>query len=134
MAMEFFKCECVCVYQIKQGVEEVQAEVLKKDPRLSSALIPVGTLHITLFVTNLATQEQIDTYVRLIHTRRHLHVYKRKNTCPICFKLHIYKNKTINRTILNVFQYLYLFILILLIFIFIKSKLCICVIASHEAT
>ncbi|XP_053498195.1 A-kinase anchor protein 7 isoform X3 [Ictalurus furcatus] len=47
--------------KIKQGVEEVQAEVLQKDPRLSRALIPVGTLHITLLVTHLSTQEQIDT-------------------------------------------------------------------------
>ncbi|KAF5897872.1 A-kinase anchor protein 7 isoform X1, partial [Clarias magur] len=47
--------------KIKQGVEEVQAEVLQKDTRLSRALIPVGTLHITLLVTHLSTQEQIDT-------------------------------------------------------------------------
>ncbi|XP_026787064.3 A-kinase anchor protein 7 isoform X2 [Pangasianodon hypophthalmus] len=47
--------------KIKEGVEEVQAEVLQKDPRLSRALIPVGTLHITLLVTHLSTQEQIDT-------------------------------------------------------------------------
>ncbi|KAF4091989.1 hypothetical protein AMELA_G00015930 [Ameiurus melas] len=47
--------------KIKQGVEEVQAEVLQKDPRLSRALIPIGTLHVTLLVTHLSTQEQIDT-------------------------------------------------------------------------
>ncbi|XP_060769731.1 A-kinase anchor protein 7 isoform X2 [Neoarius graeffei] len=47
--------------KIKQGVEEVQAEVLQKDPRLSRALIPVDLLHITLLVTHLSTQEQIDT-------------------------------------------------------------------------
>ncbi|KAK3506602.1 hypothetical protein QTP70_010869 [Hemibagrus guttatus] len=46
--------------KIKQGVEEVQAEVLQKDPRLSRALIPVGTLHVTLLVTHLSSQEQID--------------------------------------------------------------------------
>lgn len=67
MAIRFLNVS-VYVYQIKQGVEEVQAEVLKKDPRLSRALIPVGTLHITMLVTHLATQEQIDTYVHLIHT------------------------------------------------------------------
>ncbi|KAM9495323.1 A-kinase anchor protein 7 isoform 2-T2 [Clarias gariepinus] len=47
--------------KIKQGVEVVQAEVLQKDSRLSRALVPVGTLHITLLVTYLSTQEQIDT-------------------------------------------------------------------------
>ncbi|KAI4882698.1 hypothetical protein NFI96_022346 [Prochilodus magdalenae] len=47
--------------KIKQGVEELQAEVLQKDPRLSRALIPVGTLHITLLVTHLATQEEVET-------------------------------------------------------------------------
>ncbi|XP_066514997.1 A-kinase anchor protein 7-like [Hoplias malabaricus] len=47
--------------KIKQAVEEVQAEVLKKDARISRALIPVGSLHITLLVTHLATQEEIDT-------------------------------------------------------------------------
>ncbi|XP_047674385.1 A-kinase anchor protein 7 isoform X2 [Tachysurus fulvidraco] len=47
--------------KIKQGVEEVQSEVLQKDPRLSRALIPVGTLHVTLLVTHLSSQEQIDS-------------------------------------------------------------------------
>lgn len=65
------------VYQIKQGVEEVQAEVLQKDPRLSRALIPVDLLHITLLVTHLSTQEQIDTYVHLINACRRLHVCAR---------------------------------------------------------
>ncbi|XP_022518362.1 A-kinase anchor protein 7 isoform X2 [Astyanax mexicanus] len=46
--------------EIKEVVEELQAEVLQKEPRLSRALIPVGTLHITLLVTHLATQEEID--------------------------------------------------------------------------
>ncbi|GAA6068752.1 A-kinase anchor protein 7 isoform X3 [Tachysurus ichikawai] len=53
--------------KIKQGVEEVQSEVLQKDPRLSRALIPVGTLHVTLLVTHLSSQEQIDSYVHLVH-------------------------------------------------------------------
>ncbi|TSO15221.1 Interleukin-20 receptor subunit alpha [Bagarius yarrelli] len=48
--------------KIKHGVEELQAAVVQKDPRLSKALIPVGTLHITLLVAHLSTQEQIDTY------------------------------------------------------------------------
>ncbi|KAL7872564.1 hypothetical protein SRHO_G00075470 [Serrasalmus rhombeus] len=45
--------------KIKQAVEELQAEVLQKEPRLSRALIPVGTLHITLLVTHLATPEEV---------------------------------------------------------------------------
>ncbi|XP_072533518.1 uncharacterized protein [Salminus brasiliensis] len=47
--------------KIKEAVEEVQAEVLQKEPRLSRALIPVGTLHITLLVTHLATEDEIHT-------------------------------------------------------------------------
>ena len=61
----------VCVYQIKQAVEELQAEILQKEPRLSRALIPVGTLHITLLVTHLATPEEVHTYVLTsAHTTR----------------------------------------------------------------
>ncbi|KAL7889039.1 hypothetical protein AOLI_G00040130 [Acnodon oligacanthus] len=45
--------------KIKQAVEELQAEILQKEPRLSRALIPVGTLHITLLVTHLATPEEV---------------------------------------------------------------------------
>ncbi|TRY84447.1 hypothetical protein DNTS_035812, partial [Danionella cerebrum] len=44
--------------EIKQAVELLQKQILEKDPRLSKALIPVGTLHITLLVTYLGTQEQ----------------------------------------------------------------------------
>lgn len=46
--------------QIKQAVEDVQKQVLMKDSRLSRALIPVDTLHITLLVTHLSTQDQVD--------------------------------------------------------------------------
>ncbi|XP_073673018.1 A-kinase anchor protein 7 isoform X2 [Garra rufa] len=46
--------------EIKQVVKDVQEVVLEKDSRLSRALIPVDTLHITLLVTHLSTQEQID--------------------------------------------------------------------------
>ncbi|XP_037393507.1 A-kinase anchor protein 7 isoform X4 [Pygocentrus nattereri] len=45
--------------KIKQAVEELQADILQKEPRLSRALIPVGTLHITLLVTHLATPEEV---------------------------------------------------------------------------
>uniref|UniRef100_A0A8C1XIN1 A-kinase anchoring protein 7 n=1 Tax=Cyprinus carpio TaxID=7962 RepID=A0A8C1XIN1_CYPCA len=46
--------------EIKQGVQDVQKLLLEKDCRLSRALIPVDTLHITLLVTHLSTQEQLD--------------------------------------------------------------------------
>ncbi|XP_067241035.1 A-kinase anchor protein 7 isoform X2 [Chanodichthys erythropterus] len=46
--------------EIKQVVQDVQKLVLEKDSRLSRALIPVDTLHITLLVAHLKTQEQVD--------------------------------------------------------------------------
>lgn len=46
--------------EIKQAVEDLQKQVLMKDSRLSRALIPVDTLHITLLVTHLSTQDQVD--------------------------------------------------------------------------
>ncbi|XP_067272773.1 A-kinase anchor protein 7-like isoform X2 [Pseudorasbora parva] len=49
--------------EIKQAVQEVQKMVLEKDSRLSRALIPVDTLHITLLVAHLKTQEQVDLAV-----------------------------------------------------------------------
>lgn len=49
--------------EIKQAVQDVQKLLLEKDSRLSRALIPVGTLHITLLVTHLSTQEQLDLAV-----------------------------------------------------------------------
>ncbi|XP_026174347.1 A-kinase anchor protein 7 isoform X2 [Mastacembelus armatus] len=46
--------------QIKSAVVEVQEAVLQQEPRLAKAMIPVPTLHITLLVTHLANQEQVD--------------------------------------------------------------------------
>ncbi|KAK9956018.1 hypothetical protein ABG768_013776 [Culter alburnus] len=46
--------------EIKQAVQDMQKLVLEKDSRLSRALIPVDTLHITLLVAHLKTQEQVD--------------------------------------------------------------------------
>lgn len=39
---------------------EVQEAMLHQEPRLAKAMIPIPTLHITLLVTHLATQEQVD--------------------------------------------------------------------------
>ncbi|RVE56121.1 hypothetical protein OJAV_G00232950 [Oryzias javanicus] len=46
--------------QITSAVAEVQERVLQQEPRLAKAMIPVPTLHITLLVTHLANQEQVD--------------------------------------------------------------------------
>ncbi|XP_060908272.1 A-kinase anchor protein 7-like isoform X2 [Labrus mixtus] len=46
--------------QISSTVLEVQEAVLKQELRLAKAMIPVPTLHITLLVTHLANQEQVD--------------------------------------------------------------------------
>ncbi|XP_047243910.1 A-kinase anchor protein 7-like isoform X2 [Girardinichthys multiradiatus] len=45
---------------IKSLVKEVQEAVLQQEPRLAKAMVPVPTLHITLLVTYLASQEQVD--------------------------------------------------------------------------
>ncbi|XP_034555850.1 A-kinase anchor protein 7-like isoform X2 [Notolabrus celidotus] len=46
--------------QISSAVMEVQETVLQQEPQLAKAMIPVPTLHITLLVTYLADQEQVD--------------------------------------------------------------------------
>uniref|UniRef100_A0A3Q1FC92 A-kinase anchor protein 7-like n=1 Tax=Acanthochromis polyacanthus TaxID=80966 RepID=A0A3Q1FC92_9TELE len=46
--------------QISSAVTEVQEVILQQEPRLAKAMIPVPTLHITLLVTHLADQEQVD--------------------------------------------------------------------------
>lgn len=65
-------------WQISSGVTEVQEAVLQQEPRLAKAMIPVPTLHITLLVTHLANQEQVDLWV---HVYMNIHTNKRdKNT------------------------------------------------------
>ncbi|TWW69006.1 A-kinase anchor protein 7 isoform gamma [Takifugu flavidus] len=46
--------------QISSAVFSVQELLLQHDPRLAKAMIPIPTLHITLLVTHLATQEEVD--------------------------------------------------------------------------
>ncbi|XP_072218241.1 uncharacterized protein [Leuresthes tenuis] len=46
--------------QIKSAVTEVQEAILQQEPRFARAMISVPTLHITLLVTHLAHQEQVD--------------------------------------------------------------------------
>ncbi|XP_054617191.1 A-kinase anchor protein 7-like isoform X2 [Dunckerocampus dactyliophorus] len=46
--------------QISSAVSEVQEAMLEQEPRLAKAMIPVPTLHITLLVTHLADQGQVD--------------------------------------------------------------------------
>ncbi|KAJ0026968.1 hypothetical protein NQD34_017968, partial [Periophthalmus magnuspinnatus] len=46
--------------QISSAVAEVQQTVLQQEPKLSKAMIPIPSLHITLLVAHLANQEQVD--------------------------------------------------------------------------
>lgn len=46
--------------QISSAVAEVQQAMLLQEPKLSKAMLPIPTLHITLLVTHLANQEQVD--------------------------------------------------------------------------
>ncbi|KAJ8385900.1 hypothetical protein AAFF_G00178620 [Aldrovandia affinis] len=45
--------------KIKEGIQVVQDLVIQKDHRYSRALIPVGSLHITLLVTYLSNEEEV---------------------------------------------------------------------------
>lgn len=47
-------------WQISSAVFSIQELLLQQDPRLAKAMIPIPTLHITLLVTHLATQEEVD--------------------------------------------------------------------------
>ncbi|XP_042565926.1 A-kinase anchor protein 7 isoform X4 [Clupea harengus] len=52
-------------------MEAVQAAVIQRDPRLSRVLIPAGSLHITLLVTHLGSQDQVDSAAcALEHSRQ----------------------------------------------------------------
>ncbi|KAM8832810.1 A-kinase anchor protein 7 isoform 1-T1 [Spinachia spinachia] len=46
--------------EIGSAVMEIQEAMLRQEPRLAKAMLPVPTLHITLLVTHLASQEQVD--------------------------------------------------------------------------
>ncbi|XP_041721128.1 A-kinase anchor protein 7-like isoform X3 [Coregonus clupeaformis] len=50
-------------HKISEGVGAVQALVMQRDSRLTRALVPVGSLHITLLVTHLASQEEVNLAV-----------------------------------------------------------------------
>ncbi|XP_012685408.2 A-kinase anchor protein 7 isoform X2 [Clupea harengus] len=57
--------------KIRAGMEAVQAAVIQRDPRLSRVLIPAGSLHITLLVTHLGSQDQVDSAAcALEHSRQ----------------------------------------------------------------
>ncbi|KAJ8008995.1 hypothetical protein DPEC_G00084210 [Dallia pectoralis] len=56
--------------KISADVEEVQALVMKRDSRLTRALVPAGTLHITLLVTHLASEEEINLAVCAVDQMR----------------------------------------------------------------
>ncbi|XP_066555714.1 A kinase (PRKA) anchor protein 7 isoform X2 [Amia ocellicauda] len=46
--------------EIKGGIEAVQDIIVQKDHRFSKAMIPVGSLHITLLVTHLGNEEEVN--------------------------------------------------------------------------
>ncbi|XP_048860551.1 A-kinase anchor protein 7-like isoform X2 [Brienomyrus brachyistius] len=52
--------------EIKGGIKTVQDHIIQKDNRLSRALIPVGSLHITLLVTYLGSEEEVSAAVSAI--------------------------------------------------------------------
>ncbi|KAL0967376.1 hypothetical protein UPYG_G00251470 [Umbra pygmaea] len=49
--------------KISEGVEAVHALVTQRDSRLTRTLVPVGSLHITLLVTHLASEEEVNMAV-----------------------------------------------------------------------
>uniref|UniRef100_A0A4W5NJ13 A-kinase anchor protein 7-like phosphoesterase domain-containing protein n=1 Tax=Hucho hucho TaxID=62062 RepID=A0A4W5NJ13_9TELE len=49
--------------KISVSVGAVQALVMQRDSRLTRALVPVASLHITLLVTHLASQEEVNLAV-----------------------------------------------------------------------
>ncbi|XP_010881245.2 A-kinase anchor protein 7 isoform X1 [Esox lucius] len=49
--------------KISEDVEAVQALVMQRDARLTRALVPVGSLHITLLVTHLSSEEEVNLAV-----------------------------------------------------------------------
>ncbi|XP_029109511.1 A-kinase anchor protein 7 isoform X2 [Scleropages formosus] len=52
--------------QITDGIKAVQDLVVQKDHRLSRALVSVGSLHITLLVTYLGSEEEVNTAARAV--------------------------------------------------------------------
>lgn len=61
--------------QISSAIVEVQEAVLQQEPRLAKATIPVPSLHVTLLVTYLANQEQVDLWVDT-NTQTTQHIYR----------------------------------------------------------
>ncbi|XP_066461656.1 A-kinase anchoring protein 7 isoform X2 [Eleutherodactylus coqui] len=45
--------------KILHDIQNIQSSVLKKDDRLSRAMIPKGSFHLTLFVMHLASEEEV---------------------------------------------------------------------------
>ncbi|NXJ67346.1 AKA7G protein, partial [Rostratula benghalensis] len=45
--------------QITRGVRALQDAITQQDPRLSKAMVPPGSLHVTIFVMHLSNEEEI---------------------------------------------------------------------------
>ncbi|XP_029983858.1 A-kinase anchor protein 7 isoform X2 [Sphaeramia orbicularis] len=52
--------------QISSVIAEVQKAVLEQEPRLAKAMIPIPSLHITLLVTHLSNQVEVDQAVTVL--------------------------------------------------------------------
>lgn len=46
-------------WQILDRIEDVQELILSKEPNLSRALLPVQTMHLTVIVAHLGTEEEV---------------------------------------------------------------------------
>ena len=50
---------------IRMKMEEVQAAMGAKEPKVAASLVPLEKLHVTLMVVNLRDKEQIEMYASL---------------------------------------------------------------------
>ncbi|KAI1897469.1 hypothetical protein AGOR_G00083600 [Albula goreensis] len=58
--------------KIRGGIQAVQNLVIQKDHRYSRALVPVGSLHITLLVTYLSNEEEVSTAMSVVAQMKHI--------------------------------------------------------------
>ena len=53
----YFSIFNVCCQQIQNALQEVQLSVVTGDEKLKDAMVPISTLHLTIMVMHLATEE-----------------------------------------------------------------------------
>lgn len=54
-----FHCLLFTPLQILDRIEDVQELIFSKEPDLSRALLPVQTMHLTIIVAHLGTEEEV---------------------------------------------------------------------------